>query len=147
MDRQAIETEPRALVLFDGECRLCHRVVRFIAQRDPHGHIVFAPFQSDLAISLLTPHEVPSCARETLVLLDGTGAYTRSTAALRILRYLNRPWPVLYCLIIIPPVLRDALYRMIARLRHRLGGARRPSGPPAIVHERIRGGSDDDWRH
>ena len=59
---------------------------------------------------------------DTIVLLENDRVYDRSTAALRIARRLNGPWPILYAAIVIPKFLRDAVYRFIARNRYRWFG-------------------------
>jgi predicted DCC family thiol-disulfide oxidoreductase YuxK len=60
--------------------------------------------------------------QEMLVLYENGRCYLRSTAALRALRYLRWPWPVLYAFIIVPPFLRDPVYNLIAHNRYRWFG-------------------------
>ncbi|HSU25717.1 MAG TPA: DCC1-like thiol-disulfide oxidoreductase family protein, partial [Pyrinomonadaceae bacterium] len=48
--------------------------------------------------------------------------YTHSTAALRIVRRLSRPWPLLYGLVIVPAFIRDYCYKLFAKYRYRLFG-------------------------
>ena len=52
--------------------------------------------------------------------------FTRSTAALRVARYLGGMWRLATVVAIIPRFLRDSLYDSMARHRHRLlrGGPR-----------------------
>jgi predicted DCC family thiol-disulfide oxidoreductase YuxK len=56
------------------------------------------------------------------MLLEGTNLYTRSTAALRMLKHLGGGWSLLYGLIIIPKFIRDAVYNFVARNRYRWFG-------------------------
>ena len=58
-----------------------------------------------------------------ILIQDGHG-YTRSTAALRILGMLDYPWALLRALLIIPRVLRDAMYDLVARNRYAWFGRR-----------------------
>src|SRR4029077_20098595 len=43
------------LLLYDGECGLCHWIVRFVLARDRHGRFHFAALQSDAAARELAP--------------------------------------------------------------------------------------------
>ncbi|MNW54281.1 hypothetical protein D3C74_318750 [compost metagenome] len=58
----------------------------------------------------------------TMVLVENGIAYRRSTAALRIAKGLRFPWPLLYIFIVIPPSLRNAVYKWIAANRYRWFG-------------------------
>ena len=109
------------VVLFDGVCNLCHTSVRFIIKRDPQARFHFASLQSAPGQSLLARYRAPGDL-DTVVLIEDGQCYTRSTAALRICRRLNRLWPVLYVLMVFPRPLRDAVYQWIARNRYRWFG-------------------------
>ena len=113
------------LVLFDGVCNLCNGFVQFVIERDPAARFQFGALQSDAAQRLLasagwSSPETP----ETVVLLEDGRVFTRSTAALRIVRRLSFPWPLAYGFILIPRPLRDAIYDSIARRRYRWFGRR-----------------------
>ena len=109
------------LVLFDGVCNLCNAAVRFIIPRDPRGQFQFAPLTSEAAARALG--SVPLADRpDSVVLIDEGRVFTRSEAALRILRRLEFPWPLAYALILLPRALRDWGYDAIARRRYRWFG-------------------------
>jgi predicted DCC family thiol-disulfide oxidoreductase YuxK len=55
--------------------------------------------------------------------------YTRSDAALRIARYLGGPWHLARIGRLVPRAIRDALYDLIARHRHRLSAG----GPQCLI--------------
>ena len=123
-DEASLHTDPgtdHPIVLFDGECGLCSRSVQFILKRDPHGRFHFAPLQSAFAQELLREREV-TLELESVVLIDGRRAFTRSTAALQIARGLRSPWPILGLMLAVPRPIRDGVYRLIARNRYRLFG-------------------------
>lgn len=109
------------VVLFDGVCNLCNGFVQFLMKRDPKGVLRFASLQSDVGQSLL---EIAGRPREisTIVFVEKGKTYDRSTAALRIVRYLRFPWPLLCALWILPKFLRDAMYSWVARNRYRWFG-------------------------
>jgi predicted DCC family thiol-disulfide oxidoreductase YuxK len=109
--------------LFDGVCHLCNGFVRFIIERDPAARFQFGALQSDAAQRLLASAGCSSPATpQALVLLEDGYAFTRSTAALRIVRRLSFPWPLAYGFVVIPRPLRDAIYDWVARHRDRWFG-------------------------
>ncbi len=113
----------RPIVLFDGDCALCHRSVRFIARHDRRRHFLFAPLTSPAAEARLA--HAPSEARRgsTVVLVETDGRIsTRSTAALRIAARLDCPWNLLAALRVVPRPVRDAVYDAVARRRARWFG-------------------------
>lgn len=115
--------EHPAVLLFDGDCGLCSRGVRFLYARDPRGRLLFCALQSERGRALLRGHGLPEAALDTVVLLDGEGAHVRSTAALRALKLLRWPWPALAAFLVVPRRLRDAVYDFVARRRHRVSRA------------------------
>lgn len=116
------------LLLYDGTCGFCHATVRFVLRRDIRGTLRFASLQGENGRAVIDTHqelvgvdsviwvETNTDGKPSLVL-------TRSSAALRIARYLGGAWRLLLVLWIVPRPLRDWIYDRIARHRHRLMGA------------------------
>ncbi|QDE71635.1 thiol-disulfide oxidoreductase DCC family protein [Myxococcus xanthus] len=112
-----------AVVLFDGVCNLCNGAVNFIIDRDPSSYFHFAALQSEQAAALLAPlGRVPEVEPQSFILVEDGEVYERSTAALRIARRLGGGWVLLYAFMVVPRVLRDAVYRLVARNRYRMFG-------------------------
>jgi predicted DCC family thiol-disulfide oxidoreductase YuxK len=137
--RAADEGPPSgAIVLFDGTCGFCEGSVRFIARRDPAGYFRYAPSQWPQAVALLNRRGLTRESARSLVLIEGDRVYLRSTASLRIASRLTWPWRAAAVLLWVPEVLRDAVYRVIAAVRHRLA---RPSRaceiPPPEIRARL----------
>ena len=105
------------ILLYDGICYLCNWIVRFALARDEQGNLRFASLQSAAGQELLQAYGVPRTEFDSAILIEGGRVTFRSTCALRMLRYLRLPWPLLYGLIIIPRPIRDALYDIVARKR------------------------------
>jgi predicted DCC family thiol-disulfide oxidoreductase YuxK len=120
-----------AVVLFDGVCNFCNSTVNFIIDRDPAGYFNFAALQSEPAQHLLAGCGLPSGLLDNIVLVEDGACYTRSTAALRILRHLRGPWVLLYVLLLVPRPIRDAGYDCFARNRYRWFGKRSECSIPS----------------
>lgn len=116
---------PRPLYFFDGYCVLCSHFVVFCLARDPDGRLKFASAQSPLGQRVLKALGLPGdTLARTILLLDGDTIYTRSTAVLRALRYLRGPIRCLRLLHLIPALVRDPIYDIVARSRYRWLGRR-----------------------
>ncbi len=110
------------LVLIDGDCLFCNRVARFVIRHDPEGRFRFAELGSAAALRELGSRGVADLPPGTIVLVRGEEIFFRSEAALRLLGEMTFPWRLAGCLLVIPRVLRDPFYLLVARWRHRLGG-------------------------
>jgi predicted DCC family thiol-disulfide oxidoreductase YuxK len=133
----------RPVLFFDGECNLCNNSVQFIIRHDKQKRFLFAPLQSPAgqeALRSVSQTPTPSLnsregaeggrvkeARQkidSLILLYRGRYYIRSSAALHTVRLLSGLWPVLYAGMILPRVLRDAVYDFISRNRYKWFGKR-----------------------
>jgi predicted DCC family thiol-disulfide oxidoreductase YuxK len=113
----------KSVILFDGVCNLCNAGVLFVIERDPSGRFAFAPLGSDAASELLRERGA-QMRSDSVLLVEQDGIYDESTAALRIARQLSGAWPLAAVFLVVPKVLRDAVYRLIARNRYRWFGRR-----------------------
>lgn len=126
------------VILFDGTCAFCEGAVVFIATRDRHAYFRFGASQSPEAAALLAPHGLSRDTARSIILLEDGRAFLRSTASLRIAARLAFPWSLLRVFLVVPAPLRDAVYRVVAAIRHRLAG---PSNaceiPPPEIRARL----------
>jgi len=113
-----------AVVLFDGLCPVCHAAVRWILRHDPGGRFRYAPLDSEVGRAFLASAGAvpPGSEPESVVLVEHGRAWERSDAILRILSGLGAPWRWLAVLRLLPRVLRDAVYGLVARGRYRWFG-------------------------
>ena len=121
MDKPIPNNSPlfqHSLILFDGICNLCDHTVNFIIKRDHNKTFRFVPLQSPLGRTLLIKFGFPADYRESFVLIDGTKAYTKSTAFIRISKRLCKPWPLFSLTIVIPQCIRDYIYTQIGKNRY-----------------------------
>jgi predicted DCC family thiol-disulfide oxidoreductase YuxK len=114
-------SDPYPILLYDGVCALCSGTVKFVLRFDRGGPLKFAALDGTTGRRLLGRH--PDLAGiDSLVLIEGDRASVRSTAVLRIIRYLGGAWRILLVGYLIPREIRDSLYDVIARWRYRMFG-------------------------
>jgi predicted DCC family thiol-disulfide oxidoreductase YuxK len=114
--------DSQPVVLFDGICGLCTRSVRFIIRHDPHGRFRFASLQSAVGRRLAAGAGVQGEGMDTLILIQQGRAFVRSDAVLRIASRLGAPWCFAAPLLLVPRLLREPVYRLVARHRYRFFG-------------------------
>ena len=124
-ERSAIEE--RALLLYDGVCALCNGVVGFLLRHDRLDRLRYAPLQSSLGREMLARFNIHSFPDGVVLLTDALTPkeriYQRSDAVAAAMLLLSRPWQLAgKGLRLIPRLLRDWGYRLIARFRYRLFG-------------------------
>jgi predicted DCC family thiol-disulfide oxidoreductase YuxK len=105
------------VLLFDGVCNLCTGAVRFVVPRDPDGRIRFATLQSSVGQALLARHDLPDDL-DSVVLIEGDRAYTKSAAAIRVAELLGWPYRAATVARLLPRRLRDAAYEFVAANRY-----------------------------
>ena len=112
------------VILFDGVCNLCNRSVQFVIRHDRMKQFRFASLQSKTGVELLEKYGLTANDLNSFVLIDGNRAFTRSRAALEMVRKLGGEWKLFYSLIILPKILRDGVYNWVSRNRYRWFGKR-----------------------
>lgn len=130
--------QPGGIILFDGTCAFCERAVIFIASRDPHAYFRFGASQTPQAAALLAPYGVSRETARSIILIENGQVYLRSTASLRIAARLTPPWSWARIFLWVPAPLRDAVYRVVAAIRHRIAGKSNACEiPPAEIRARM----------
>ncbi len=128
----------RPVLLFDGVCNLCHASIRAVVRLDAEGRILFAPLQSEVGSELLERQGLSPDYFDSVILIEGDDHYTKSTAVLRVCRYLDGPVPLLYPLVYLPRGLRDRIYDLVAEYRYEIFGRKDAcSVPEEHVRERF----------
>jgi predicted DCC family thiol-disulfide oxidoreductase YuxK len=130
------------VLLYDGECALCQRIVRLLLRTDRAARLRFAPLQSPPAQEYLRTRGLPVQDFDSLVfvpqwgLSGGAGPLFRTDGLLAAAAAVGGIWRAVTWLRVLPVGPRDAAYRLVARLRHVLFGRHRPSPQP-----------DPAWEH
>jgi predicted DCC family thiol-disulfide oxidoreductase YuxK len=106
----------KTILSFDGSCGLCNRSVKFVLRKEKNSELIFSPLQSEFSKKTLQSFNLKD-NMDTMVLLENGKIYLRSSAALRITKYLKGLWPLMMVFIIVPPFIRNAIYNYISKNR------------------------------
>ena len=119
--------DPAAMLLYDGSCGFCAESVQFVLRHDRRRRTLrFASLQGAIGTDVRRRHpeldDVDSVIwYEPGGAADGDVLLVRSSAVLRVLRYLGGMWRLLAWLAaLVPRPVRDRAYDFIARHRHKL---------------------------
>ena len=116
------------IVLYDGVCGLCNRLVQFLLKRDTHDRLRFASLQSDFAAKVLSRHGIDPKDLDTVHVVENyelpdERVFNRSAAILRASRELGGMWAIAARLgSVVPRPLRNLIYRFVANNRYRVFG-------------------------
>ena len=115
------------LVLYDGECALCNRVVQFLLEHDHRAVFSFAALHSSTGKATVAKsgHD-PNDLTTFYVVADfrtpQARVLTKGDAALFVARQLGWPWKAAYAARVLPKLVRNLLYDAVARNRYRVFG-------------------------
>ncbi|MGC1390869.1 MAG: DUF393 domain-containing protein [Bacteroidales bacterium] len=125
MDKRVEEEkkkDKKYIILFDGTCKLCNNVVKFITKNDSGRIFCFIPLESEKASEYLNRYNKKNVNKGSVLLIQDERIYTKSNAVLHILKCLDGLWPLFYVFIIVPGFIRDPVYDIIAKYRYRWFG-------------------------
>lgn len=108
--------------MFDGVCNLCSSSVQFILKKDKKDQFLFGSLQGAAGQLYLQKYQLAPNSFHSFMLIEGDKLYTRSSAALRMLKHIGGPWGWLYACMIVPRFIRDAVYNFIAKNRYKWFG-------------------------
>jgi predicted DCC family thiol-disulfide oxidoreductase YuxK len=120
------------IVVFDAECVLCSANAQFVLRHDRRGHFRLASMQGEVGAALYRRFGIDPADPESLIVVNGERLHRDSDAILTIYAGLGGPWRVLAVIgRLMPQMLRDPMYRWIARNRYRLFGRREVCWAPS----------------
>ena len=119
--------ESHPILLYDGICGLCNRLVQFLLKRDTNDRLRFASLQSEIAKKLLRPYGADPQDLDTVYVVKDHGRaeetlLARSDAVLYLLEELGGVWKLAVVGRLLPRPLRDAIYKFVARNRYSVFG-------------------------
>lgn len=117
----------KTIVLYDGVCGLCNRMVRFLLRFDGHDRFRFATLQSEFANTLLRKHGLNAADLDSVSIitdynLPAERSFTKSDAVLRSAWELGGFWRIGEAGRVLPRKMRDWLYDRVANNRYRIFG-------------------------
>ena len=125
------------IILFDGVCNFCNSAVDFVIKRDKRSVFKFVSLQSQAGQQIAANNSLTDIGLSSFIFIEGNNIYSKSTAALRVCRYLDGLWRLMYGFIIVPKKIRDGIYDWIARNRYKWFGKKSCSIPNAEVRARF----------
>lgn len=135
----ATEGRSRPLILYDGVCGLCNRLVQFVLKHDREQIFRFAALQGSTAEAILRRFGENPQALDTMYVVTGERLLARSDAAMLIAQQLGGAWRALAAMFrVLPKGIREWTYNQVARRRYRLFGRYETCPlPDARVRERF----------
>jgi len=124
------------IVVFDGECGLCNGFVAWLIRHDKSATFLLAGSAGEVGKLVITRAGLPDdIGDSTIVLWDGTQAFTEFDAVLQIMASLTHPWRWLAAGKVVPQRWRHRAYRTIAARRPRIEADDPSCGvpPPELV--------------
>ena len=116
--------ENRPIIVFDAECLLCSANAQFVLDHDRHGRFLLASMQGEAGSALYRRFGIDPTDPDTLIVVEGDRVRRDSDAILAIWSGLGWPWRAGAMFRLVPRLLRDHVYRWVARNRYRLFGRR-----------------------
>lgn len=112
----------RPILLFDGVCNLCSRLIRFILTHERDTDILFVSLQSEKARTIFKEYNIGHHELDSIVFVENGKVFERSDAVLRVGHYLRNPWRLLTIFKIVPSFIRNGIYSVVAKSRYRIFG-------------------------
>ena len=114
--------DDKKIIVFDGVCILCNSFVQFILKRDRTQQFYFTTAQSDFVKEKVKTMTFKVNPMDSVIYLKNGKVLTESSAVLGILSDLGGIWKLLSIFRIIPPMVRNVVYRFCAKRRYRVFG-------------------------
>ena len=116
---QSVNIDP-PIFFFDAECGICDATISFFLKHSDSGKLHFVALQSQTAKSLLAKNGIVDPDIKAAYFSGPDGVVSKSSAILGGLACCRKPYSLLVCLRGIPQGMRDAVYDLVARNRHRI---------------------------
>jgi predicted DCC family thiol-disulfide oxidoreductase YuxK len=133
--------DERIILFFDGVCNLCNSWVDFLVRRDKRKQFRYAPLQGTTFQDVLAAHP-ELAAYDSLIVLhdrsDGTQEIlTHSSGPLFLAGRLGGGWSLARVFLLLPRFIRDAGYRLLARIRYSAFGKKATCRVPSAEEQAL----------
>ncbi len=127
----AMDLASGPIILFDARCVLCSANARFVLRFDRARRFRLAAMQGAVGAELFRRNGLDPADPESILVVDGARVWRDSDAVIAIYAGLGWPWRAAVLARIVPCVVRDPIYRWVARNRYRIFGRRETCWLPA----------------
>ena len=110
------------IIFYDGVCVLCNGLVTWLIQKDTHKQFHFMSLQSEQANTFLSPFNIDTTKLDSIIYYEAGILYKKSSAVLKIFNKLSVFWKPTQIFWLIPCVIRNLIYDLIAKYRYKLFG-------------------------
>lgn len=116
--------DDRPILIFDGHCVLCSRLVQFILTHDRARRFRLVPAQAPIGQALYRHFGLDPTELETNILLEDGRAWFKAEGSIRVFEHLGLPWSLVAIGRVLPARWQRGIYETIAKNRLRWFGAR-----------------------
>ena len=120
---------------------MCSRSVRFVLKTERAPALRFTTLGSEEARTLLCANGIDPDTINVLTLVEDGWVRTKSAAAVRVASYLRAPWRWLALIGVVPRVVLDPFYMLVAKNRYRIMGKADRCDTDAVISGRVYAGS------
>jgi predicted DCC family thiol-disulfide oxidoreductase YuxK len=113
-------SDQKQVLFFDGVCGLCNHVVDTLLSVSGGHNLKFAPLQGKTAATILGSQFTDDL--NTIVYFRNGKTLTRSAAVAMVLRDVGGFWALGVALLVLPRILRDTCYDLVAANRYKIFG-------------------------
>lgn len=115
------------LVLYDGVCGLCNRLLQFLLKHDRRAVFTFASLQSAMGRTMVerfggNPDELTSFYVVANYRAHDAQMFSKGSAATFVAGQLGWPWKMAVLARVLPAAILNGIYNVIARHRYRMFG-------------------------
>jgi predicted DCC family thiol-disulfide oxidoreductase YuxK len=108
----------KAIVLYEGNCIPCERIIRFLKKHDKTGSIIYFDYNTAIGERYKESLSREELNADSIILLFNGRSAVRSEAIIKLSDYLGFPWNLLRAAKILPLTARERLFVKATRYRH-----------------------------
>jgi predicted DCC family thiol-disulfide oxidoreductase YuxK len=109
-----------SIIVYDGVCIFCNKFILFLVKLDKSNNLKICELQSSYGQNLLMKYNLSKSNFETIYLIHDNKVYDKSSAIIKIFSSLGKYWRLIEVLFLIPKIIRDQIYCLVAKHRHKL---------------------------
>lgn len=114
-----IDKNSKLILLYDGECKFCNFWIALIQRQKAQNKFRYYALQSGKGKEFQSKFSIPQSVDSILVIKNET-VFVKSNAALEVAINLGEKWKFALVFWLIPKPIRDWLYDLVAKNRHRI---------------------------